>query len=661
MPKSIEEIRRDSLAKLQTRAIVLNRDDVDEESRTVNVAFASDKPVEHWFGNLMLSMDKKAIRTERLASGAPLLMDHNRTDQVGVVENFSFDKDGMARADVRFSTSARGEEIFRDVQSGIRRNISVGFMMYALEFVSSKEGEPDLYRCDDWEPLEISIVSVPADISAGVGRSLDDLQTPEKVSNPSQSERAISTKEEKTMTPEEIAAAAAAEEARRAQELAAANSNPAIAVARQITEWGTILGEPELARTHAAMEGASVETFMAAVRAKQTPTVPVPPESAASVAARTGGQGAQLARSVSRVNLEAFKGEGAHERAYRSGMHLAAVLLKDERAITYCRENGIALTRTQTEGDNTKGGYTVLPEFEQTIFDLRLQYGVARRVCDVVPMGSDTKIVTRRTGGLTAYAVGPHTRGTYSDITDDQFELVARKWMVLNKREDELTEDSFISWADRLASESAYAFSYAEDNCLFNADGTSTYHGIVGITQKILGLSATRANIAGAVVASGNAWSEIVIGDLLSLVGKLPSFARVSGNVRWYCTSEFWATVLQRLALAAGGVTHAEMEGELRPVFLGKPVELVEAMQHVEANDTIPLLYGNLAQAATFGDRRGITVKTTDSNDTDFESDLEATKATERFDINVHDVGNQSATAADRRAGPVVALLTAAS
>jgi HK97 family phage major capsid protein len=95
--------------------------------------------------------------------------------------------------------------------------------------------------------------------------------------------------------------------------------------------------------------------------------------------------------------------------------------------------------------------------------------------------------------------------------------------------------------------------------------------------------------------------------------------------------------------------------------FLGKPVEIVEAMQHTEANDTIPLLYGNLAQAATFGDRRGITVKMTDSNDTDFEADLNAIKATERFDINVHDVGNQSATAALRKAGPVIALLTAAS
>jgi HK97 family phage major capsid protein len=184
---------------------------------------------------------------------------------------------------------------------------------------------------------------------------------------------------------------------------------------------------------------------------------------------------------------------------------------------------------------------------------------------DVVPMASDTKLVTRRTGGLTAYPVGAGGRGTYSTMTDDQFELVARKWMVLAKYEDELSEDSFVNWADRLASEAAYAFTFSEDDCLFNGDGTSTYHGIVGITSKILGLSATRANIASVVVASGNQWSEIVIGDLLAVVGKLPSFARASqATFAWYCTSEFWATVLQRLALAAGGVTHAEFEGELK-------------------------------------------------------------------------------------------------
>lgn len=655
MPDRTTEI----LERLQREPIIrtfaVDREAVDPEQRTVQLAFASDKPIDHWFGQLALTMSKKSMRSERLKSGAPLLMDHNTRDLVGVVESHSVDGDGIARAIVRFGESVRASEVFRDVENGIRRCISVGFMVYEMHLEKEEKGKPDLYRCDDWEPYEISLVAVPADISVGVGRDKQAAFQPLDFSQPA--DRAISTPERRIMEPTNETPATPAVET----PAAVPAQRSAVEHAREIVDFAEIFGQGDLARTMLAASAAvTLDDVRVAIRAAQPPTVQGPVTPAVEQAARSGAP-VQLARTVSRVNLQAFKGEGAHDRAYRSGMHLAAVLLGDENARTYCRQHGIALTRIQSEGDNTKGGYTVLPEFEQTIFDLRLQYGVARRVTDVVPMASDTKIVTRRTGGLTAYAVGPHTRGTFSDITDDQFELIARKWMVLNKREDELTEDSFISWADRLASESAYAFSFAEDNALFNADGTSTYHGIVGITQKILGLSATRANIAGAVVASGNAWSEIVIGDLLALVGKLPSFARTSGNVRWYCTSEFWATVLQRLALAAGGVTHAEFEGQLKESFLGKPVELVEAMQHVEANDTIPLLYGNLAQAATFGDRRGITVKTTDSNDTDFEADLEATKATERFDINVHDVGNASATAADRRAGPVVALLTAAS
>ncbi|HRJ90435.1 MAG TPA: phage major capsid protein, partial [Pyrinomonadaceae bacterium] len=117
----------------------------------------------------------------------------------------------------------------------------------------------------------------------------------------------------------------------------------------------------------------------------------------------------------------------------------------------------------------------------------------------------------------------------------------------------------------------------------------------------------------------------------------------------------FWATVLQRIALAAGGVTHAEFEGELKEAFLGKPVEIVEVMPHTEANSQICLLYGNYSQAQTFGDRRGVTMKMTDSNDVDFESDVQTFKSTERFDIATHDVGNTSV------AGPIVGLITAGS
>ena len=352
--------------------------------------------------------------------------------------------------------------------------------------------------------------------------------------------------------------------------------------------------------------------------------------------------------------LHSFKGPNAVRAAYRAGMFLRATLQNDVAAIEYCRQNNIPLNRVQSGSDNSLGGVLVPIELENAIIDLRIQYGVMRANSNVKPMGSDTKIIPRRKGGLKAFPVGPGDRGTYSDATWDTIELIARKWMVLTKMEDELDEDSIINFADTLMSEIAYAFTNAEDNTGFNGDGSSAFHGIVGIIPKLRGIDANPANIKGLKVASGNAWSEITEGDVLGVIGLLPQFARSSGNVKWFCTHEFWATVLQRIALAKGGVSYAEINGELKEVFMGKPVEFVEVMPHTEANSQIPLLYGNLAQASTFGDRRGVTIKTTDSNGTEFEEDIQTIKGTERFDINIHDVGSTT------EAGPIVGLITAA-
>ncbi|MCK5438570.1 MAG: phage major capsid protein, partial [Gemmatimonadetes bacterium] len=83
--------------------------------------------------------------------------------------------DRRGRAKVRFSESVRGEEVFRDVIAGIRVNVSVGYRIHEIEIV--KEGDPNSYSADetgratDWEPLELSLVAVPADPTVGVNRS----------------------------------------------------------------------------------------------------------------------------------------------------------------------------------------------------------------------------------------------------------------------------------------------------------------------------------------------------------------------------------------------------------------------------------------------------------------------------------------------------------
>jgi HK97 family phage major capsid protein len=90
---------------------------------------------------------------------------------------------------VRFGKSARAEEVWQDVVDGIRRNVSVGYMIHKAQLVETKDGL-ETYRVTDWEPFEISLVSVPADASVGIGRSAETL-APAPI--PTQTEKTIMT------------------------------------------------------------------------------------------------------------------------------------------------------------------------------------------------------------------------------------------------------------------------------------------------------------------------------------------------------------------------------------------------------------------------------------------------------------------------------------
>ncbi|BDA14037.1 hypothetical protein KAM339_025780 [Aeromonas caviae] len=144
----------------------------DAEKRTVELAFSSEAPVQRWFGFEVLDHSPASIRLDRLRDGAALLLNHDWDDQIGVVESVSIDSDRKGRAVVRFSRSKDADDVFQDVMDGIRRHVSVGYRIHAAK-LDSTEGDEDTYRITDWEPYEISIVSVPADPSVGVGRSLE--------------------------------------------------------------------------------------------------------------------------------------------------------------------------------------------------------------------------------------------------------------------------------------------------------------------------------------------------------------------------------------------------------------------------------------------------------------------------------------------------------
>ena len=153
----------------QYRHFSLDRDALDTEARTVALAFSSEAPYERYFGTEVLDHDSKSIRLARLTNGGPLLVDHDPTDHIGVIEGVEIGQDKVGRALVRFGKSARAQEVFQDVQDGIRRHISVGYVIHKLQ--AEKSGDAEVMRAVDWEPLEVSIVSVPADPTVGIGRS----------------------------------------------------------------------------------------------------------------------------------------------------------------------------------------------------------------------------------------------------------------------------------------------------------------------------------------------------------------------------------------------------------------------------------------------------------------------------------------------------------
>ena len=154
----------------QVRGFQIDRQTIDKEKRTIPLSFSSEEPIERWFGMEILDHSPDAVNLQRLKKGGALLMDHDTKDQVGVIEDVSIDVDRKGRAVVRFGRSAKAETIFTDVLEGIRQNVSVGYQIDELILEKEEKDKPPVYRAARWTPYEISLVSVPADITVGVGR-----------------------------------------------------------------------------------------------------------------------------------------------------------------------------------------------------------------------------------------------------------------------------------------------------------------------------------------------------------------------------------------------------------------------------------------------------------------------------------------------------------
>ena len=153
--------------------------------RKFTISYSSEEPYERWWGTEILSHTEGAMDLTRLNSIGCVLYNHNRDKVIGKVLR-AWVENGRGNAEIEFDEDAESDVIYQKVKSGTLKGVSVGYMVSNWETVAANKKSSDgrfTGPCDiatRWEPFEVSIVSIPADPTVGVGRSHEEPETEEE-------------------------------------------------------------------------------------------------------------------------------------------------------------------------------------------------------------------------------------------------------------------------------------------------------------------------------------------------------------------------------------------------------------------------------------------------------------------------------------------------
>ena len=374
------------------------------EDRTFEFPFSSEYPVARYFGNEILSHEPKAADLSRLNDSAPLLFNHNPDKVIGVVERAYIDgkrRRGYAR--VRFSRNAFAQEILSDVKDGILRNVSFGYSIDKME----ERGSGD-FVATAWSPYEISVVSVPADKTVGIGRSLeptDDAASAAPTPDP------LPSMENTTPDLAVVRAEAAEAERSRIADISALCDKHGMAdLGRQLIE-----------------SGRSIDEARAAVLDKMNiPQEPVNMSAAEIGLSEKESRSFSFLRAINYLSNPTDR--SAREAAafeIEASEAAAAKLGRQSRGITVPQE---VLRRDLNVGAATAGGNLVATELDAGSFiDLLRNASALDQAGATVLTGLTGNVaIPRQSGAASAYWVAESGSPTESQQTVDQVSLVPR-------------------------------------------------------------------------------------------------------------------------------------------------------------------------------------------------------------------------------------------
>lgn len=139
-----------------------------DEKTTITFPASSEEPVERYWGTEVLSHESGAVRLDRASRGAmPLLFNHNVDDPIGMITGARLEKNRLM-VDAQLFGTARANEVRSMIEGGLR-NVSLAYRINKIE----EETKTERFTVTDWEPYEVSIVTVPADPTVGIGRGAE--------------------------------------------------------------------------------------------------------------------------------------------------------------------------------------------------------------------------------------------------------------------------------------------------------------------------------------------------------------------------------------------------------------------------------------------------------------------------------------------------------
>ena len=515
------------------RAATFDRAAVDDEARTVELAFSSEHPYERWWGVEILDHSPQSIRLGRLSSGGPLLMDHDARDHVGVIESVRIDADRVGRAVVRFGRSQRAEEIFQDVKDGIRRNVSVGYMIHKATLVEMREDQ-EIYRVTDWEPHEVSLVSVPADTSVGVGRAMEDPRTVEQ-DEQAETPKPQVIKELRVMTTETQAPDLAGIE-QRAREGEHKRAADIIAI-------GEKYGLQSLA-SDAVRSGMPVGDFQAKAiealssRAKPTADIGLTEREARrfSMVRAIAALAATGAESRKAREAAAFEIECSQAVADKIGREARGVFVPNE-----------VQQRDLVVGTTTAGGHLVSTDLLASSFIdlLRNRMSVMRAGAQMLTGLQGNIAIPRMTGAATAYWVTEGNAPTESQQAFDQVTMSPKTVGAFTDLSRKLLLQSSVDVEGLVRRDLATVLGLEIDRVALNGSGSAPQprgvlqtSGIGAVVGGTNGLAPTWAHIV-------ELWSDVAAANAdfgttgfvtnSKVIGKLMTTEKATGTAQFVC------------------------------------------------------------------------------------------------------------------------------